>query len=44
MSDQMWAMRNTLSVIKDKSPKDLTYIHKNWKSQVLSTNTTKEYL
>ena len=43
LDDKIWLMRNTLSVIKDKPMKELTYINKGWSSQVLNTNVTLEY-
>jgi len=32
LDDSIWLMKNTLSVIKDKPMKELTYINKDWKS------------
>jgi len=43
LSDEMWGLRNTLAVIKEKPMKELVYINKGWDSQVLSANVTKEY-
>ena len=43
LSDDLWTMRNTLAVIKDKPMKELVYINKGWDSQVQNVNVTKEY-
>jgi hypothetical protein len=42
-ADTLWYDKNTLSVLEAKSFKDLTYISKDWSSQVIEDRRTVDY-